>query len=183
MKASQTALARTIALAGVITLSACVPAPDSTPTPEPVQQVPAPAPTPAAQPDPTYANWLDAPQTPGNWSYSANGGVSYASFRRPDGSELVRLTCQPESFPIVILTRTDVVAAAITVRTETREQVLMVPPTTGVPTATSATIGVNWPLLDAIALTRGRFAVESRGAPTLYLPAWAEVTRVIEDCR
>ncbi|MGE5953581.1 MAG: hypothetical protein ACM308_08200 [Qipengyuania vulgaris] len=39
------------------------------------------------------------------------------------------------------------------------------------------------PLLDAMALTKGRFAVETPGLPTLYLPAWAEVTRVIEDCR
>ena len=39
------------------------------------------------------------------------------------------------------------------------------------------------PLLDAMAVTRGRFAVETEGMPTLYLPPWAEVTRVIEDCR
>lgn len=38
-------------------------------------------------------------------------------------------------------------------------------------------------LLDAIALSRGRFAVEMAGLPTLYLPSWAEVSRVIEDCR
>ena len=39
------------------------------------------------------------------------------------------------------------------------------------------------PLLDAMAITRGRFAVEVEGEPGLYVPAWAEVTRVIEDCR
>ena len=39
------------------------------------------------------------------------------------------------------------------------------------------------PLLDAMAITRGRFALESEGEPGLYVPAWAEVTRVIEDCR
>lgn len=38
-------------------------------------------------------------------------------------------------------------------------------------------------LLDAMAFSRGRFSVEVNGLPTLYLPAWAEVGRVIEDCR
>ena len=39
------------------------------------------------------------------------------------------------------------------------------------------------PLLDAMAVTRGRFAVETTGLSTLYLPPWAEVTRAIESCR
>ncbi|MEO1222155.1 MAG: hypothetical protein AAFY42_12525, partial [Pseudomonadota bacterium] len=38
-------------------------------------------------------------------------------------------------------------------------------------------------LLDAIALSRGRFAIALSGQSTLYPPTWAEVTRVIEDCR
>ena len=39
------------------------------------------------------------------------------------------------------------------------------------------------PLLDAMAFSKGRFAVEVAGLPTLYLPSWIEVSRVIEDCR
>lgn len=39
------------------------------------------------------------------------------------------------------------------------------------------------PLLDAIAFSRGRFALEAAGLPTLYLPAWPELSRVVEDCR
>ena len=39
------------------------------------------------------------------------------------------------------------------------------------------------PLLDAIVFSRGRFAVETQGLATLYLPSWPEVARVIEDCR
>jgi hypothetical protein len=39
------------------------------------------------------------------------------------------------------------------------------------------------PLLDAIALSKGRFAIETDGLPNLILPTWAEVSRVIEDCR
>ncbi len=39
------------------------------------------------------------------------------------------------------------------------------------------------PLLDAIAFSRGRFGVSVSGAAPLVVPAWAEVARVIEDCR
>lgn len=38
-------------------------------------------------------------------------------------------------------------------------------------------------LLDAMAFSRGRFVLEVNGLSTLALPAWAEVGRVIEDCR
>jgi hypothetical protein len=38
--------------------------------------------------------------------------------------------------------------------------------------------GFNW-----IAYSRGRISVEARGTARLILPVWAEVSRVIEDCR
>jgi hypothetical protein len=47
----------------------------------------------------------------------------------------------------------------------------------------AATLPARDSLLDAMALSRGRFAVEASGLPTLYLPSWAEVSRVVEDCR
>ncbi len=39
------------------------------------------------------------------------------------------------------------------------------------------------PLLDAMAFSRGHFALEVAGLPTIYAPSWPEVSRVIEDCR
>jgi hypothetical protein len=38
-------------------------------------------------------------------------------------------------------------------------------------------------LLDAMAFSRGRFAVETAGRETLYVPAYPEISRVVEDCR
>jgi hypothetical protein len=46
-----------------------------------------------------------------------------------------------------------------------------------------AQLGARDPLLDAIAFSRGKFIVAVGGAPDLVLPSWAEVSRVIEDCR
>ena len=46
-----------------------------------------------------------------------------------------------------------------------------------------ARIDARDPLLDAIAFSKGRFVVDVVGLPTLYVPSFPEVTRVIEDCR
>lgn len=39
------------------------------------------------------------------------------------------------------------------------------------------------PLLDAMAFSKGRFAIEMAGMATLMVPSWTEVSRVVEDCR
>lgn len=38
-------------------------------------------------------------------------------------------------------------------------------------------------LLDSMAFSRGRFAVQAQGMQPLYVPSWTEISRVIEDCR
>ena len=77
---------------------------------------------------------------------------------------------------------------AMVVRTETQTRtlrtsaVLYHSPSPHVP-VTEARLRADDRLLDAMALSKGRFAVEVDGMTALYLPSWAEVTRVIEDCR
>jgi len=46
-----------------------------------------------------------------------------------------------------------------------------------------SSLSASDPLLDAMAFSRGRFAVQVTGAQALYIPSWTEVSRVIEDCR
>jgi hypothetical protein len=53
----------------------------------------------------------------------------------------------------------------------------------GPPPFIALTISARDPLLDAMAFSRGRFVVETAGLPTLYVPSWPEVGRVVEDCR
>jgi len=59
----------------------------------------------------------------------------------------------------------------------------MASPVAGPPAALAVSLAARDPLLDAMAFSRGRFAVETAGLPTLYVPSWTEVSRVIEDCR
>jgi hypothetical protein len=51
------------------------------------------------------------------------------------------------------------------------------------PASIVARLPAQDPLLDAMAFSKGRFALEVAGLQTLYVPSWAEITRVIEDCR
>jgi hypothetical protein len=86
--------------------------------------------------------------------------------------------------PEILFTRTGRPAKrdlAMTVRTETAQRVLAAQQST--PALVAVAVAANDPLLDAMALSKGRFAVEVEGEPTLYLPSHAEVSRVIEDCR
>ena len=69
---------------------------------------------------------------------------------------------------------------ALTIRTSNLMRTL---PATARPDGTAATISANDPLLDAIAFSRGRFTIEQPGVAPLVLRPWAEVARVIEDCR
>jgi hypothetical protein len=51
------------------------------------------------------------------------------------------------------------------------------------PSGAALTLNAGDRLLDAIALTRGRWMVEVATHPALLLPADASASRVVEDCR
>ena len=175
------------ALALTFGLAACIPpAPEPTPAPSPapvVTPTPAPTPTPAIQP-PTYKNWIDAPRTAGDWNYLPSGTGSTAEFRAPDNTALFSMSCNRDQRRIAI-SRAGQSSGTVQmqIRTETADRTLEVSNMPSGVAALGASLAIGDPILDAMALTRGRFAVETAGLPTLYLPAWAEVTRVIEDCR
>ncbi|NVD44256.1 hypothetical protein [Qipengyuania atrilutea] len=167
------------ALALSFTLAACIP---SAPEPAPVP-TPTPTPAPAPPPPPTvvqpvYDNWMDAPQTPGDWTYRSESGSSLASFDPAN----VTLRCDRTNGQISLMRSVENGSStAMTIRTETADRTLQAQQMRGPQIV--ATLQARDPLLDAMALSKGRFAIETPGETTLYLPAWAEVTRVIEDCR
>ncbi len=72
---------------------------------------------------------------------------------------------------------------AMIVRTETAARTLQLVQAQDTNPYLTTGMSARDPLLDAMALSKGRFAVEVEGMRTLYLPAWTEVSRVIEDCR
>jgi len=172
------------------------PAPTPAPTPAPVatpSPTPAPTPTPTPAPAPTsftafaepeFANYLDAPQTEGTWFYDARAEQSRAVFGTSRDDASFMMVCN-RADGMILLVRADSAGAtrSMRIQTETRQHFLtMAPPRAGASVIT-AQLSARDPVLDAMAITKGRFAVETAGMPTLYIPAWVEVSRVIEDCR
>jgi hypothetical protein len=129
-------------------------------------------------------DWIDMPQTAGTWTYGPANGGTIASFAETGGEPGFAIVCTIASHRVALVRYASgmIAEATMTIRTETANRFLAVQPAADANSA-SAILAATDPLLDAIALARGRFAVELDGVPALYLPNWAEVTRVIEDCR
>ena len=179
MKAALPLLAGALLLAGCVAPTKAPPPPATATAPRPAPARPAPAP--AVPQAPPSANWMDAPATPGDWRFAAQGTRSEASFWSAGRAPMLRLRCEADTRRIVLsLPESGARSPAVTLRTETLTRTLAAQPAGR---ETLAALDPSDPLLDAMALSKGRFAVEADGLPTLYLPSWAEVSRVIEDCR
>ena len=151
------------------------------------------APIIAEQDDESY---LDAPQTPGDWVYDQERGESLALYQSTAPRPVFTIRC---SAGVVSLGRASSAGQSqtggqtdqsqesssrlLSISTETVKASLDTYPVAGPEAILVADLDANDPLLDAMAITKGRFAVEVEGEETLYLPAWVEVSRVIEDCR
>ncbi|RXZ66531.1 hypothetical protein [Pelagerythrobacter rhizovicinus] len=166
-----------------VALASCV-----TPAPEPPPPAPAPSPAPEPAPPPaaapTYDNWADAPQTPGNWYFRNRPGGSQAVFGPANSEAIFTLTCNlPER--TVTMTRAGRASGetAMRIRTETRDRTVAARQVSTELPMIAGTLPATDPLFEAMAFSKGRFAVETQGLATLYIPSWPEVTRVIEDCR
>jgi len=181
--------------AGAIALSfaiaACVPqAEPPAPTPPPVVQAPAPTPTPTPTPvpvvqEPVYENYLDAPQTAGDWTHGRIAGNSVALFGTNSRLPIFGIRCDRAARAISIGRASPAQSPrSLTIQTETTSRSFAANPTDGFPVdMVGVRLPATDPLLDAMAITKGRFAVGVEGERTLYIPAWVEVSRVIEDCR
>ena len=168
-----------LALAG-----ACVPSPAPAPPPSPAPPRPEPSQAPPSVVTPTYDNWMDAPQTPGDWFYSKTAQGSTARFGAPQSEARFSVVCdRARSTVSLVRSASSPVAVPMRVRTETADRVLSAEPQGGQLPTLVATLPARDSFLDAMAFSRGRFAVEISGVPTLYLPAWPEISRVVEDCR
>ena len=163
-------------LAALATAS-CTTAPPVRPAAAPPPRVVAlpPAPVPLA------ADWRDWPMAPGTWRYAADARGSAATFGQV-GAPAAVLRCDRQGGRI-FLSVAGATPGMLTVRTSSASRTLPLGATGGVPPYVAATLAVGDPLLDAIAFSRGRFALSRAGAGPIVLPAWAEVGRVIEDCR
>lgn len=178
---------QSLSLAILLLLTNCVAPPPPAPPPPVIKPVPAPPP-----PPPHAANWRDWPVTAGNWSYRIVAGGTTAQFGTAGKEALLTMRCESAAHFISITRVTDPTppAGPMTIRTSygavswpTETIADPTPPAPPAPGSAIAVRAATDPTLDQIAFSRGRFAVEIPGAEPLVMPASAEVSRVIEDCR
>ncbi len=146
-----------------------------------------------AQPDQAPANeapdsaalagYLDQPQTPGDWSYTVQADGGSAVFANSEEMALFTMRCTASASELTIERAATTGSGDMAITTETAAQALPTKSRADGSAVHSAQLAADDPLLDAMAITKGRFAVAMEGEDTLYLPAWVEVSRVIEDCR
>lgn len=172
------------ATATLLMIGSCVgpPAPRAV-APAPARPVPAPArpalaAPPAAQLEP--ADWQYRPISPGTWSYRTDTVGSVAQFG--SGAALVTLRCDRAARRIGLIRAGDGQGAMV-VRTSYGAATWPATASAGAAPQLVAFRAASDTALDQIAYSRGKWAVETTGQPPLILPAWAEVARVIEDCR
>jgi len=180
-------IVRSLIATSCLAITCCAPSPEPVPA-RPVAAAPAPTPIPVPIPapvsQPVYDNWMDAPATPGDWTYRADSTGTLAFFGRPGAGPTFTMRCEP-SRGIISLLRAGRASGEVPMRilTELSESMVQARQASDQSPTLQANLRASDPVLEAMAFSKGRFAIETAGLPTLYIPAWPEVTRVIEDCR
>jgi hypothetical protein len=161
-------------------LAACASTPPPAPAPRPQPVRPAPTPPPPPPPAPV-ADWRDAPITPGDWHWAREGAESVARFGAPGNSRFViRCAAANRTISLDLPNPGASQNVSMTLITASQTRALWLQPRGA---WLETVLNARDPLLDAMAFSRGRFAVKADGVTALYVPSWPEVSRVIEDCR
>jgi len=144
----------------------------------------APSPVPTSLPAISAAQWDGLPLTAGDWSwrsFDGGPGETLANFHTEDGEHLVSLGCEPDNRQLALaVANSSRDSDAITVHTETQSRELAADAREG---WIATVIYPEDELLDAMAFSRGRIGLVIEGELALSVPAYPEITRVIEDCR
>jgi hypothetical protein len=107
------------------------------------------------------------PLAAGQWSYFPTASGSVASY-----GSAITMRCD-RTTRIVTISRPSAAPETLTIATSALTRTLPV----------GGRLLANDPLLDAIALSRGRFLVSGGSGGVVAVPAWPEAARSIEDCR
>jgi hypothetical protein len=118
----------------------------------------------------------------GSWTYEPASGGSEVTFANASGVPQLTIRCTRATRRISILKASSLASPALWVWTSSQSKSL--PATFDAATARVSTeLGAYDSFLDAIASSRGRVGFSTSGLAVLVVPPWADVARVIEDCR
>jgi hypothetical protein len=118
----------------------------------------------------------------GTWTYAATPTGSEANFVNPSSLPQLTIRCTKATRRVMVLKPATGAAAVMTVWTSSAVRAV---PASFNPLTNRISIDLvsNDPLLDALAFSRGRIGVSVVNVPSLVVPAWPEIARVVEDCR
>jgi hypothetical protein len=139
-------------------------------------------PTPNVAGTPLQSNLEYADAIAGNWTYTPTSGGSEATFADAAGQPQLTIRCTRATRHVAILKPAAAASPSLWVWTSSQSKSL---PASFDAAAgrVSSELGAYDPLLDAMASSRGRIGVSASGLAALVVPPWAEIGRVIEDCR
>lgn len=162
-----------IAVPLVLALASCavVPQAEAPPAPAPVAAPPPPQAAPAPRP------WEDRDLDAGDWRYDE--ATRSARFIQPGkAAPLLTMQCDTAGRSMVISAGLGGGTGSLQVQLRTSagvDQLVLV--------GDQVRLDVQDQRLDRIAFSRGRFALEAANGSHLTLPVYAEIGRVIEECR
>lgn len=171
---------RFLILASVFSLAACVSPPP--PPPPPVQPSPPPVAVAPALPVSPTGEWTDWPLAAGDWVYRQDDRGSIALFGSSGADAVVTLRCD-RARQRIFLSRAGAGSGNIVIRSTSLVKEFSGLPTGGALPFIATEIMPRDAILDAMIYSRGRIALEVNGQPPLAIPSWAEIGRVVEDCR
>jgi hypothetical protein len=170
---------RYLTLFAVLGLAACV-----APPPPPAPKIVSTPPPLAAPPPPRLTgDWNDWPFTPGNWTYRRDGRSSVAQFGASGLNPMISFRCDAENRRITLSREASAPSARLVIRTSSMTKTLAATRSEANSAYLTADIATTDPILDAMAFSRGRVLVEMEGQQPVILPSWAEIARIVEDCR
>ena len=139
-------------------------------------------PTPDVAGTPLQSNLEYSDPIAGDWTYAATTDGSQAVFANSSGQAQMTIRCTKSTRRVALLKPASSASPSMWIWTSSRKQ--SSPATYDASTAqVSVELGPYDPLLDAIASSRGRVGLSTSGLEVLVVPPWADIARVIEDCR
>lgn len=96
---------------------------------------------------------------------------------------MINFRCDAENRRITLSREASAPSARLVIRTSSMTKTLAATTSEANSAYLTADIATTDPILDAMAFSRGRVLVEMEGQQPVILPSWAEIARIVEDCR
>ena len=96
---------------------------------------------------------------------------------------MISFRCDAENRRITLSREASAPSARLVIRTSSMTKTLAATRSEANSAYLTADIATTDPILDAMAFSRGRVLVEMEGQQPVILPSWAEIARIVEDCR